>query len=99
MPLRAEHVLVFHQSPITSHQSRPQYRTRTRYFSTVVPSLSTGTSNCAAKAAVFVNLYVELTISQSPPIGSFTSTEMGKGLWLRSVISYSNSYSRGESTL
>src|ERR1700693_1599883 len=99
MPLRAEALLVFHQSPITSHQSQLQYLTRTRYFSTDVPSLSTGTSNCAANAAVFVNLYVELIISQSPPIGSFTSTEMGKALWLRSVISYSNSYSRSESFL
>ena len=61
--------------------------------------MSTGTSNCAANAAVFVNLYVELTISQSPPIGSFTSTVMGTSLWLRSVISYSNSYSRSESFL
>ena len=29
---------------------------RTRYFSTEVPSLATGTLNCAAKAAVFVYL-------------------------------------------
>src|SRR6202022_79547 len=67
------------------------HRTRTRYFSTDVPFLSTGTWNCAAKAAVFVNLYVELTISQSPPIGSFASTVMGASLWFRRVISYSNS--------
>src|SRR3984893_16156372 len=75
------------------------HRTRTRYFSTEVPFFSTGTRNCAANAAVFVNLYVELIISQSPPIGSFASTEMGASLWLRSVISYSNSYSRSESFL
>ena len=31
-------------------------RARTRYFRTDVPSLATGTLNCAAKAAVFVNL-------------------------------------------
>src|SRR5262249_33633358 len=47
---------------------------RIRYFSTLVPFALTGTLNCAAHAAVFVYLYVELSISQSPPIGSFTST-------------------------
>src|SRR4029077_15031735 len=85
--------------PVTNHQSRSQYLTRTRYFSTDVPSLSTGTSNCAANAAVFVNLYDDPALSQSPPIGSFTSTEMGRTLWFRRVISYSNSYSRLESIL
>src|SRR5215470_1534300 len=52
----------------------------TRYFSTLVPFALTGTSNCAAHAAVFVYLYVELTISQSPPIGSFTCTVTGASL-------------------
>jgi len=32
---------------------------RMRYFKTEVPSLATGTMNCAANAAVFVYLYEE----------------------------------------
>ena len=40
-----------------------------RYFNAPVPFALTG-----AHAAVFVYLYVDLSISQSPPIGSFTST-------------------------
>src|ERR1700674_1727895 len=65
------------------------HRARIRYFSTDVPSFATGTLNCAAKAAVFVNLYVEESISQSPPMGSFTCTVIGASLWLRNVISNS----------
>src|SRR5205823_15044974 len=62
---------------------------RTRYFRTAVPSLATGTLNCAAKAAVLVYLYVEASISQSPPMGSLTCTVTGASLWLRNVISNS----------
>src|SRR6266568_1483249 len=47
-------------------------RARMRYLRTEVPSLATGTLNCAANAAVFVYLWVEESISQSPPMGSFT---------------------------
>ena len=39
-------------------------RARMRYFSVEVPSLATGTMNWAAKAAVFVYLWLEETISQ-----------------------------------
>src|ERR1700704_6082039 len=57
-----------------SGSSRPHYqRARMRYFRTDVPFLSTGTLNWAANAAVLVNLYVDESISQSPPIGSLTS--------------------------
>src|SRR5882762_1136729 len=55
-------------------------RARIRYFRTEVPFLSTGTLNWAAKAAVLLNLYVEESISQSPPMGSLTSTVMGVSL-------------------
>src|SRR6266404_1501972 len=53
---------------------------RMRYLRTEVPFLSTGTLNWAAQAAVLVNLKVEESISQSPPMGSLTSTVMGVSL-------------------
>src|SRR6266436_314275 len=65
------------------------HRARMRYLRTEVPSLATGTMNCAANAAVFVYLYVEESISQSPPMGSFTCTVTGASLWLRKVTSNS----------
>ena len=61
--------------------------TRTRYFSTAWLSAATGTLNCAAHAAVFVHSCEERIMRHVPPIGSLTSTRMGVGLWLRSVIS------------
>ena len=46
--------------------------------------------NCAAKAAVFVHLWVELSMRQvAAPTGSFTSTVIGVVFRLRSVIAYS----------
>jgi hypothetical protein len=51
------------------------------------PSFDTGTLNWAAKAAVFFASKVEEIISQSPPIGSLTTTVMGLSLWLRVLIS------------
>ena len=54
-----------------------QYVTRTRYFSTAVPSAATGTVNCAAHAAVLVHSWDERSIRHVPPIGSFTSTVIG----------------------
>src|SRR5579864_9315268 len=74
--------------------TRGYHLARIRYFNTDVPFLSTGTRNCAAHAAVFVNLYVDDSISQSPPMGSLTSTVIGVSLWLRSVISNSISHTR-----
>src|SRR6267154_6378296 len=62
----------FREQPPTIYQ-----RARIRYFRTDVPFLSTGTLNWAANAAVLVNLYVDESISQSPPIGSLTSTVIG----------------------
>src|SRR6202158_1847275 len=56
---------------------------RMRYFSTEVPSLATGTMNWAAKAAVFVYLWLEETISQSPPMGSFTLAGTDAAFWWR----------------
>jgi hypothetical protein len=53
---------------------------RMRYFRTEVPFLSTGTLNWAANAAVLLNLYVDESISQSPPMGSLTSTVIGLSL-------------------
>jgi len=68
-----------------------QYVTRTRYFSSAVPSAATGTLNCAANAAVFVHSCDDRSIRHVPPIGSFTSTVTGAALWFRSVIAYSTS--------
>src|SRR5882757_3289279 len=65
----------FRKQPPTIYQ-----RARIRYFRTDVPFLTTGTLNWAAKAAVLVNLYVDESISQSPPIGSLTSTVIGVSL-------------------
>jgi hypothetical protein len=56
-----------------------------------VPPAATGTANRAAQAAVFVHSCDDRIIRHVPPIGSFTSTVTGVALWLRSVISYSNS--------
>src|SRR5579883_1287936 len=61
----------------------------TRYFNTDSRLAFTGTSNCAANAAVLVYLKLEFSISQSPPIGSFTCTLIGVSLWFRIVISNS----------
>ena len=56
-----------------------------------VPLAATGTMNCVAHASVLVHSWLALSIRHVPPIGSFTSTVIGAGLWLRSVISYSTS--------
>src|SRR5260370_4471197 len=69
-----------------SRKTEGYHLARMRYLRTEVPSLATGTLNWAAQAAVLVNLYVEESISQSPPMGSLTSTVMGESLWLRRVI-------------
>ena len=66
--------------PLTERSISIYQRARMRYFRTEVPFLSTGTLNWAAKAAVLVNLYVDESISQSPPIGSLTSTVIGVSL-------------------
>ena len=66
---------------------RAAYRTRTRYVSTASEPAATGTLNCAAQAAVFVHVWLDRSIVQSPPMGSLTSTLIGTALWLRSVIS------------
>ena len=76
---------------VARSQRDAQYVTRTRYFSTAVPSAATGTVNCDAQAAVFVDSCDDRSIRHVPPIGSFTSTVIGAALWLRSVISYSTS--------
>ena len=56
--------------------SRPGYQ-RTRYRSVVSPSAETGTSNRVAHAELWVQSCEASSISQSSPIGSFTSTTIG----------------------
>src|SRR5712691_1627993 len=65
--------------------------TRTRYVSTAVASVATGTAKAAAHASVLVHVYDDRSIRHVPPTGSLTSTVIGDALWLRSVISYSTS--------
>src|SRR6266851_9568619 len=77
------------ETTLRQEKTEGYHLARMRYLRTEVPFLSTGTLNWAAQAAVFVNLYVEESISQSPPMGSLTSTVMGVSLWLRRVISNS----------
>ena len=54
----------------------------------VLPRAGTFTSNVKVFASFFTCGWLSWMTSQSPPIGSYTSTTSSTSLWFRSSISY-----------